>query len=263
MTEETGLLLRLQDWLDAGPQPGLRRVRTLLVGHPGPRVEALAEHADGGLLTLPSGGPAAAATALVDREVDAGCDLLLLATPRADPVAAVAGIAVYAGEEPVRALGFDATLPDEEWMRRLVAVREGMRRVDRSVDLAGALQASGDPGLATAAATVDRAVGRRTPIVLDGLTALAGAILVSQHGDLDTRLLLVAATDDHPAAALALRVLGLRPVLDLGRLGGDGVAALVVLGLLRAAAALGPVPQPFQPVGRNTADQLNPSEDRK
>lgn len=258
MSEETGLLLRLQDWLDAGPQPGLRRVRALLLGHPGPRVEALAEHADAGLLTLPAGGPAAAAAELVDREVDAGCDLLLLAAPRADLVAAVAGIAVFAGEEPVRALGFDPTLPDEEWMRRVVAVREGMRRVDRSGDLTGALRALGDPGIASAAAVVDQAVRRRTPVVLDGLTALAGAVLVAHHGDLDTRLLLVAAADERPAAGLALRVLGLAPVLDLGRRGGDGVAALLVLGLLRAAAALGAP----QLVGRNTGDQLNPSEDR-
>ncbi|MGI8692943.1 MAG: nicotinate-nucleotide--dimethylbenzimidazole phosphoribosyltransferase [Geodermatophilaceae bacterium] len=181
---------------------------------------------------------AAARAALVDREVDSGCDLLLLAAPGSDAVGATVAIAAFTGEEPVRALGFDPNLADDEWVRRAVAVRDCLRRIDMVGDQEAALGSVGDPALATATGIMAQAARRRTPIVLDGLTALAAAVLVAHVGDLDPKCCLIAAADGRPAAAMAARVLGLSPVLEMGRPTGDGVAALLTLPLLRAAQLL-------------------------
>lgn len=237
MLEEPGMLQRLDRWLAAGPSPGLRRVRPLLVGAAPDHVQAVAEIVLAEL-TVVAGSDAEAGAALVDREVDSGCDLLLLAAPASEAVPATVAIAAFTGEEPVRALGFDANLADDEWVRRAVAVRDGLRRIDTVGDLDGALDSLGDPALATATGIVAQAAQRRTPIVLDGLTALAAAVLVGHFGALDPQCCLIAATDRRPAAAMAGRVLGLTPVLDLGRPTGDGVAALLTLPLLRSARFL-------------------------
>jgi len=235
--DQPGMLQRLDGWLAAGPRPGLRRVRPLLIGTAPDHVQAVAEIVLAEL-TVIAGSDAEAGVALVDREVDSGCDLLLLAAPGSDAVAATVAIAAFTGEEPVRALGFDPNLADDEWVRRAGAVRDGLRRIDLVGDQEAALDSLGDSALATATGIVVQAARRLTPIVLDGLTALAAAVLVGHFGELEPKLCLIAATDRRPAAAMAARVLGLTPVLELGRPTGDGVAALLTLPLLRSAQFL-------------------------
>lgn len=232
--DEPGLLDRLERWLTNGPSPGLRRPRPVVVGPAPDYVQAVAEVVLAEL-TVVSASDAESGVALVDREVDSGCDLLLLAAPAADPIPAIVSIAAFTGEEPVRALGFDPALADEAWIRRAMAVRDGLRRVDQAGDRAAALASLDEPELATAVGIVAQASERRTPIVLDGLTALAAAVLVAHFGELDPQSCLLASADQRPAAAMAARLLGLMPVLDLGRPSGDGLAALLTLPLLRAA----------------------------
>jgi len=232
--EQVGLLQRLERWLADGPRPGLQRPRPVVVGTAADHVAAVAAQVQTELIMLPA-ADTQTGEALVDREVDSGCDLLLLAAPDGAAVPATIGIAAFAGEEPVRALGFDATLADDEWVRRAVAVRDGLRRIDLVGDRAAALASLGDPALATATGIVAQAAQRRTPIVLDGLTALAAAVLVAHFGELDPQRCLIASADRRPAAGMAARVLGLVPVMDLGWPSGDGLAALLTLPLLHAA----------------------------
>lgn len=243
MQEKQAMLARLDSWLADGPRPGLRRVRPILIGSAPEHVRAVAGIVLAELTVLPATQPQAGAT-LVDREVDSGCDMLLLAAPDADAVPAIVAIAAFTGEEPVRALGFDAGLADDEWVRRAVTVRDGLRRIDTAGDMDGALRSLDDPDLATATGVMAQAEQRRTPVVLDGLTALAAAVLLSHFGDLDPQRCLIATADRRPAATLAARMLGLTPALDLGRPSGDGVAALLLLPLLRAARLLGAMPPP-------------------
>jgi len=232
--EQPGLLARLDRWLAEGPRPGLRRPRTFVVGTASDAIAAVGDLVQGELASIPP-SDAETGAALVDREVDSGCDLLLLAAPDHDAVAATVAIAAFTGEEPIRALGFDPGLTDDEWVRRAVAVRDGLRRIELAGDREQALAELADPALATATGIVAQAAQRRTPVVLDGLTALAAAVLVAQFGELDPERLLISTADRRPAAAMAARLLGLSPALDLGRRSGDGLAALLTLPLLRAA----------------------------
>lgn len=239
MREQPGLLARLERWLANGPSPGLRRPRLVVVGSVADQIRAVADLVQTELTVLPAADREAGAV-LVDREVDSGCDLLLLAAPDDDTVGPTVAVAAYAGEEPVRALGFDARVPDDEWVRRAVAVRDGLQRIDLVEDLPSALACLGDVALATCTGIVWQAEQRRTPIVLDGPTALAAAVLVARFGELDPQRCLIATIDQRPVAAIAARLLGLTPALDLGRLSGDGLAALLTLPLLRAAQLAGP-----------------------
>lgn len=261
-----GLLTRLRDWLDAGPQPALRQPRCLYAGVPLPHVLDIAHALDARPLVVEPGatdptdglhGPVGAqgAATVVDRAVDAGCDLFLLAAPGARTELAIAAVAAFTGEEPVTALGFDPWVPDAEWMARVVTVRDGLRRVELSADLATALDDLGDPALACLTGALAAALRRRTPVVLDGLPTLAAAVLLAHYDELDTGLLQIASADARPAAAAAQRMLGLTPLLDLGP--DDGVGGPVILGMLRVAAAL-----PAQPDGGVTPDQDTMSGER-
>lgn len=262
MGDESGLLTRLRDWLATGPQPPLRRARLLYAGAPAPYLLEIAAVVDAHPLILPAGESAQhahdAAVALIDREVDAGCGLVVLAAPGAGPELAMAAIAAFTGEEPVKALGFDPRLSDHVWMARMVTVRDALHRVESATDLPATLAALGDPVLAGTTGALGRAVHRRTPVVLDGLASLAAAVVLAHYADLDTGLLQVAALDARPAAAAAHRALGLRPLLDLGD-ADDGVPGAIVLGLLRAAVLLPSGTQ--SAAGGLTRDQASPSGD--
>jgi len=258
------LLERLADWLAAGPAPALTRPRLLVVGPATPELTGLAAHVSAGITTVAAGGAPAGASA-VDAEVDAGCDLLLLATPGVDAAAPVLAIAACADEEPVRAVGFDSGLEDAEWMRQVVAVRDGLRVLDLSAGRDSVLAALPDPLLATAVGAVEQAARRRTPVVLDGTGALAAAVLGLRLSALPAALQLASAPVGR-AAVLAQRILGLDPILDVGEHGEDGSAALLALALLRAAVlpayeSTSPGAPAAQLPGTTSGDQDLPSVD--
>lgn len=237
VSEGNGLLARLDRWVSAGPQPGLRQPCVLIVGDVDAAVVGVAHLAQAPLRSLPE-LTAEAAVDLVDREVDAGCDVLLLAAPAVRPVAALIAVAAFSGEEPVAVLGFDARMSDSEWIRRMAALRDGVAAIELAPLRDEAESRLADPALSVTAAAVEQAARRRVPVILDGPGALAAALLVSRYGELDTGLCLSAGADARPVVTVAARVLGLTPVLDLGQPTGDGVAALLTLPLLRAARLL-------------------------
>lgn len=240
MNDRNGLLARLDRWVSGGPQPGLRQPCVLVVGDVDAAVVGVAHLAQASIRTLgdvasPGGQEAGD---LVDREIDAGCDLLLLAAPAVRPVSALVAVAAFSGEEPVSVLGFDSRMPDAEWIRRMIAVRDGVAEIDLVQERAEVEGLLADPALTSAAAALERAARRRIPTVLDGPGALAAAMMVSRYGELDPNLCLSAGVDSRPVVTVAARVLGLTAVLDLGQPTGDGVAALLTLPLLRAARLL-------------------------
>ena len=84
-----------------------------------------------------------------------------------------------------------------------------------------------------------RATGRRTPVLLDGPVASAGALLAYEAAPRAVRWWAAADQGPDPLHEIALTRLGQEPVLGLGTGLGDGLAGLLALPVLRAAAALG------------------------
>jgi nicotinate-nucleotide--dimethylbenzimidazole phosphoribosyltransferase len=178
-----------------------------------------------------------AAAALVDEEVDAGTDLLVLALPDPElavPVAALVGLLTRSDASMVTATGQD----DAAWMLACAATRDAMRRgrpsVPRQVEL---LAAVGGADLAAAAGVLLAAAARHTPVVLDGPATAAAALVAGRLSFRAPDWWLAGTLSPDPAHQLALTRLSLEPVLDLGLRAEDGTGALLAVPVLRAAVA--------------------------
>ncbi|MDN6386449.1 MAG: nicotinate-nucleotide--dimethylbenzimidazole phosphoribosyltransferase [Corynebacterium sp.] len=79
---------------------------------------------------------------------------------------------------------------------------------------------------------------RRTPVVLDGVTGLAAALLADAVSPGTARWWLVPDASTEPASAPALRRLDLTPVIDRALGAPAAASGLLVLPLLSAACAV-------------------------
>jgi nicotinate-nucleotide--dimethylbenzimidazole phosphoribosyltransferase len=239
-----GRLDELVEWL-AGIQGSFppappRRPRCVLLG---PETESAAELA-GSLevrlrsLELPELATEGFAFGVkaADEEIEAGADLLVLAG-RDESNAAAALVSVITGAEPVALLprGPEAT-DSQRWIAQAGQLRDVRRRVltlrARPDELLAALDSA---LLASAAGFALRAAARRTPVVLDGRSVLAAALLCADEQPRVREWWQVADTSPERAHARAVEHLELRPLLGLGTDGGDGTAGLLAVALLRAA----------------------------
>lgn len=240
-----GRLVELAEWacgVHGGPPPRqFRRVRALSIGPPpAPQVSTIAEQAGGAVRHLADVHSVAeafsAGLAVADDEVERGTDLLILSGAGTGVCATVA-VSVLTGSEPVRVLprGPAACVP-QEWMARAVQVRDLRRHVvgfrERPAQL---LQALGCVRLAAATGVLLRAAARRTPLLLDGLLALAAALVAREVAPPVAGWLQAADGNSDPAHKLVLTRLGRRPLLELDISRHDGLAGLLAVPVLRAA----------------------------
>jgi nicotinate-nucleotide--dimethylbenzimidazole phosphoribosyltransferase len=179
----------------------------------------------------------AAGVAVADEEVDGGADLLIpadLGVGNTTPAAVL--IAAVADAEPVQVIGRGSGIDDAGWMRKIVAIRDALRRARPVVaDPLGLLAAVGSADLAAASGFLVQAAVRRTPVILDGVVGGAAAMVAREVAPDASRWWLAGHRSAEPAHRIALERLGLEPLLDLGIRLGEGAGALVALPLLRAA----------------------------
>lgn len=241
-----GRAAELIEWLAATqgvwpPRPP-RRPRLLVIGGVGAAAAALAEHTGVGVqeITVPDDERDAfnegARTA--DREIESGADLLVLADPSTSAASGVV-VGLLTGAEPVALLPRGAAALDTaSWVARAEHLRDTRRAVG---PLRGSpdelLAAAGGPALAASAGVLVQAAARRTPVIVDGTSALAAVLLAVDAQARIARWLQVADTAADPVHRRALDDLALRPVLDLGISHGDGTAGLLAAGVLAGIAA--------------------------
>lgn len=175
---------------------------------------------------------------VADEEIDAGADLLVAGQLGVGATTAAAVlVAVTTNTEPVKVVGRGSGIDDEAWMRKTSAVRDARLRawIHRAtpIDL---LAAAGGADLAAVAGFLIRAASRRTPVLLDGVVVAAAALVAQELQPRCVRWWRAGQRTSEPAQSIALRRLGLEPLLDLGIDAGDGSGALLALPLLRAAA---------------------------
>ncbi len=180
----------------------------------------------------------AAGRAIADDLVDSGVDLLIagdMGIGNTTPAAILVGLLAH--QEPVAVVGRGTGIDDAGWARKTAAIRDGMWRgrtlLDDPLSL---LAAVGGADLAAMAGFLAQAAVRRTPVILDGLVVTAAALAADE--------LAIGAADwwqaghrsAEPAHDLALRRLGLTPILDLDMRLGEASGALAALPLVMAAA---------------------------
>ncbi|HSY15069.1 MAG TPA: nicotinate-nucleotide--dimethylbenzimidazole phosphoribosyltransferase [Jatrophihabitantaceae bacterium] len=177
---------------------------------------------------------------IADQEVDAGADLLIAAgigVAASTPAAVL--LAVLTNTEPVKTVGRGSGITDGMWMRKAAVIRDArLRAWPYRADPIMLLAAAGGADFAALGGFVLRAAARRTPVLLDGLSACAAAAVVALAQPRVSQWLRPAQLTPEPAHAIALTKLGLLPVLDLGVSRADGSCGLLALPLLRAAIQL-------------------------
>lgn len=245
-----GLAGWLADVQGGWPPRVPRRIRLLAVAGPdGPAGVAsgtalLAAHHDVGVrvLSVPEAveDPVGVGRRMVDEEVDAGADLLLVASIGDDDVATAVTVALLTDTEPVDVVGFGggARRDDAEWMRLLCAVRDGCRQARWAAhDPAGLLATVHDGRLPVLCGVLGQAGVRRTPVVLDGAPAAAAALAAARLTPAASRWWQAGSRPEQQAGRLALDRLELTPLLNLDLRAGDGSGALLAVPLIAAAVA--------------------------
>ncbi len=244
-----GRLRDIAEWL-AGtqhqfpPQPP-KRPRWLTIGEVSPTTAAIAVDVEvtAGALELPAHAGVEraleAGVTAADVVVDSGADLLLVSGRDDSPASAVL-VSVLTGAEPVSLLPRGAAAVDTSaWIARAEHLRDARRAVsdlsNRPDDL---LEALNHPPLAAMVGLILRAAARRTPIVLDGAMASSAALLCYGVQARVGRWWQFADLAADPVQARVVTELIQEPILTLSTSGGSGIAALLTVPVLRAAADL-------------------------
>lgn len=241
LTDVAGWLAGVQD--ASPPHPPRRPVLLVPAAEPPSAVATLADELGVSVrpAELPDGLVAGTAAvelgqALADAEADGGTDLLLLAGSGAGgSLAARVLVAALTRTDAAAAVGQTGT-DDAGWIREVAAVRDAMRDVRPHLgDPPELLAAAGDPALAVLTGVLLQSAARRTPVVLDGLTTTAAALVGQRVAFRAAPWWLAAHSAPDAAHDLALQRLRLRPLLALGLRADDGTGPLLALPVLRVA----------------------------
>ncbi|HEY5878109.1 MAG TPA: nicotinate-nucleotide--dimethylbenzimidazole phosphoribosyltransferase [Nakamurella sp.] len=172
-----------------------------------------------------------------DAAVDSGSDLLIGATCGvgvSTPVAVLT--AALTAMEPVDATSRGSGIDDGAWIRKAVAVRDGLFRVRRAgADALTMLRVGGGPDLAALTGFIAQAAIRRTPVVIHDMPSTVAAVLAHRLAPGADTYLIVSCLAPERGHPRLLDLLGREPLTDWSMTGHSGVGALMVLPSLLAA----------------------------
>ncbi|GIJ34863.1 nicotinate-nucleotide--dimethylbenzimidazole phosphoribosyltransferase [Micromonospora sediminimaris] len=169
--------------------------------------------------------------------VDAGAGILLtgdMGIANTTPAAAL--IAAFTGVDAAEATGRGTGVDDPTYQHKIEVVRAALRRhTPDPADPLGVLAAVG--GLEHAALTgfVLGAAARRVPVLLDGVIAVSAALAAAAFAPDSVAAMVAGHRSAEPGATVALRRLGLTPLIDLGLRLGEGTGALLALPVVTGA----------------------------
>ncbi len=177
--------------------------------------------------------------AAVDAEVDSGVDLLILADPGEPSTEAAAIIGLLANRDAATVTPRPVDLNDAAWMAQCTGVREGMRRArDHRADPIGVLDALGATAVAVLAGALLQAAVRRTPLIIDGTSSVAAALLIHRLAHRSTRWWWAASASTDPGLTAALDRLDAEPLLVEEIPPSHGVAAVLATQALRTVVSV-------------------------
>ncbi|CAM4095294.1 Nicotinate-nucleotide--dimethylbenzimidazole phosphoribosyltransferase [Mycobacterium basiliense] len=181
----------------------------------------------------------AAGQQIADEEVDAGADLLIAGDMGiGNTTAAAVLVAALTNTEPVAVVGYGTGIDDAGWARKTAAVRDALFRARPVLpDPVALLRCCGGADLAAMAGFCAQAAVRRTPVLLDGMTVTAAALVAERLAPGARQWWQAGHRSTEPGHELALLALDLDPIVDLRMRLGEGTGAAVALPVLRAAVA--------------------------
>ncbi|QDY11890.1 nicotinate-nucleotide--dimethylbenzimidazole phosphoribosyltransferase [Micromonospora sp. HM134] len=169
--------------------------------------------------------------------LDAGAGVLLtgdMGIANTTPAAAL--VAAFTGVDPEAATGRGTGVDDETYRRKVDVVRTALERHRPDpADPLGVLAAVGGLEHAALAGLILGAAARRVPVLLDGVIAAAAALAAAALAPDAVGAMVAGHRSAEPGATVALRHLGLDPLVDLGLRLGEGTGALLALPVVTGA----------------------------
>jgi len=155
-------------------------------------------------------------------------------------------ISAFTGRSPAEVTGRGTGVDDATLAHKVAVVEAGLARARADGTLSGKAGASQDPvavlasigglEIAALAGFVVGAAAARVPVLVDGVIALAGALVAADLAPGAVSYFVAGHRSTEPGASVALAHLGLQPLLDLGLRLGEGTGACLALPLLQASA---------------------------
>src|SRR6185312_1886154 len=150
--------------------------------------------------------------------------------------ASAALICAFTGASPAGATGRGTGVDDPTLARKVDVVTRAVARVPEGSDPLAVLAEVGGLEHAAIAGFVLGAAAARTPVLLDGVIAGSAALVAAALCPTALEFALAGHTSAEPGHGIALRALGLRPLLGLDLRLGEGTGALLALPLAQSAA---------------------------
>ncbi|MBQ6471136.1 MAG: nicotinate-nucleotide--dimethylbenzimidazole phosphoribosyltransferase [Victivallales bacterium] len=154
------------------------------------------------------------------------------------PATAILAVLAHA-DDPAPFTGQGAGLPAERLAHKAEVIRQAiaLHRPDPE-DALDVLAKVGGFEIGGIAGLVLGAAARRCPVLLDGFISTAGALLATTICPTAGEYLILAHGSAEPGHVAMARMLGKRPLLDLGLRLGEGTGAALAMPLLDSASAL-------------------------
>ncbi|MDF3288932.1 nicotinate-nucleotide--dimethylbenzimidazole phosphoribosyltransferase [Streptomyces silvisoli] len=155
----------------------------------------------------------------------------------ANTTASAALISVYTGADPTEVTGRGTGINDEMHARKVDVVRRALElHQPDPTDPIGVLAAIGGLEHAAMVGLVLGGASLRTPVILDGVSAGAAALVARAIAPEALAACIAGHRSAEPGHVAALTKLGLRPLVDLDLRLGEGTGALLALPLVQSAA---------------------------
>ncbi|MFG2136718.1 nicotinate-nucleotide--dimethylbenzimidazole phosphoribosyltransferase [Streptomyces sp. NPDC048650] len=155
----------------------------------------------------------------------------------ANTTTSAALISVYTGVDPVEVTGRGTGINDETHARKVDVVRRALElHQPDPADPIGVLTAVGGLEHAALVGLILGGASLRTPVVLDGVSAGAAALVARAIAPEALAACIAGHRSAEPGHVAALTKLGLRPLVDLDLRLGEGTGALLALPVVQSAA---------------------------
>lgn len=134
-----------------------------------------------------------------------------------------------------RVTGRGSGIDDQTYARKVEIVTQLIEKTKTTTDPIDVLAQIGGLEIAALTGYILRATSLQIPVVLDGVITLAAATVAEVLKPNTTEFLVAAHTSSEPGSTIALKHLGLNPLLDLDLRLGEGTGALLSIPIIRSA----------------------------
>jgi nicotinate-nucleotide--dimethylbenzimidazole phosphoribosyltransferase len=144
-------------------------------------------------------------------------------------------IAHFAKANAQEVTGRGSGIDDDTYARKVEIVEQLVSKTKITTDPIDVLAEIGGLEIAALTGYILRAATLQVPVVLDGVITLAAAIVANELKPKTTEFLIAAHCSSEPGSKIALKHLGLNPLLDLDLRLGEGTGALLSIPIIRSA----------------------------